>query len=452
VSAQAAVGSAALVGALASVALASLALMTARVFHRAAVRYRVLTVAFGLVVLLVPSAWLTSLLRPPATGRAPGESVFGAVGAPLVGAALLIAVLLLLELGVDIVRLRRIKHRAIPVGLVAVRGASIGISPRVGSPTAIGYLHPAIVVPDGFRDRVDAAEWRAVLDHECAHLRRYDDWAKAVQSTLQRVAWWLPGLWILGRALDLEREMASDDHAVLSAGSRRYAACLVRLASSRGGESTAPALWGRRSHVALRVERLLRPTAAASLPGRIAGLAASAGLACAIVAGALAVVPPARSLPVRATACRAPVRHAPTRRPVIVLAARAARPSTVRVARPHAVVRPVVAAVTEPVAVRVHVRLSPPRPAAPAHGATAPAAVPVAPAQVAYAAPSPSPRAARTPAARSTAAAAVTVGIPASATDSSSANPDDENAPTPAAPTDVHAGLRWMRAPHSPLP
>ena len=94
----------------------------------------------------------------------------------------------------DVVRLRRIKRRAQPLGLLAVRGALLGSSPKVATPTAIGYLHPAIVIPDGFGSRVDGTEWAAVVAHECAHLSRGDDWAKALQSAVLRAGWWLPGL------------------------------------------------------------------------------------------------------------------------------------------------------------------------------------------------------------------------------------------------------------------
>ncbi|MGD0052100.1 MAG: M56 family metallopeptidase [Vulcanimicrobiaceae bacterium] len=292
-----ALGTATLAWALASLPLAGLALLTARSFGRAAVRYRFLTAAFALNLAVGPLVWLAASVRPPAHGGASAAGVPEPLVAPLAGAAALIAFVLLLELGLDIVRLRRIKQRAVPIGASAVRGAPIGVSRRVISPTAIGYFHPAIVVPDGFRDRVDAAEWRAVLHHECAHLRRYDDWAKALQSVLQRAAWWLPGLWVVGRALDLERELASDDEAAAAAGPRRYAACLLRLASSRAADSAAPALWGHRSQAAIRIERLLRPAAAVSARLRVLGLALSAGLALAIVGAAVLAVPPARTLP-----------------------------------------------------------------------------------------------------------------------------------------------------------
>ena len=129
-----------------------------------------------------------------------------------------------------------------------------------------------------------------MVAHECAHLARRDDWAKAVQSAVMRACWWLPGLWVLGRALDLERELASDERAAGEAGPRRYAACLLRLATDRGSE-LAPAFGGRRSHVAIRVERLLRPVADGGPLVRAIALGAFTAAAFAVVALAMLAVP-----------------------------------------------------------------------------------------------------------------------------------------------------------------
>jgi hypothetical protein len=260
------------------------------------VRYRIVGAGFLLVAAVGPAAFVAALLRvAPAPGSgapAPGAAALAALIIPVGALVAAVAVTLLFELAVDVVRLRRVKRAAAPLGSVAVRGARIGSSPRVSTPTAIGYLHPAVILPEGFRARVDAREWDAVIAHECAHLTRRDDWAKALQSAIGRAAWWLPGLWILGRALDLERELASDEQAAAQTGARRYAACLLRLATSRyDADALAPALWGRRSHVAIRVERLLRPVAGGGPVARAVALGASTAAAFAVVGVALLVVP-----------------------------------------------------------------------------------------------------------------------------------------------------------------
>jgi beta-lactamase regulating signal transducer with metallopeptidase domain len=315
-----------------------------------------------LVAAVAPLAFAATRLRAaaPSAGVSAAAGVVSVAAAPAVAVALLVAAGLLFVLALDVVRLRRVKRGALPLGTVAVRRARIGTSPTVSTPTAIGYLHPAVVLPEGFRDRVDAHEWDAVLAHECAHLARRDDWAKAFQSALLRAGWWMPGLWILSRALDLERELASDERAVGAGGARRYAACLLRLATARGTDAVAPGLWGRRSHVAIRVERLLRPVPGGAPVVRAAALGAFSALALAVVAAAVVVVPGTGPQPVVAEVQPTPVRavviaHATVHRQIRPSAhlRRPAPPRVISFVGPSAVAAP---AQRFPAATRVTVR------------------------------------------------------------------------------------------------
>jgi beta-lactamase regulating signal transducer with metallopeptidase domain len=271
------------------------ALVAARPFARAADRYRVIAAGFLAAACVGPLALVAAGLRAapddPATAtRAAAAGLLNVFAAPALALAAVVAGALLFGLACDVVRLRRVKRHAVPLGSVAVRRARIGLSPTVTTPTAIGYLHPAVVLPDGFRARVDDREWDAVVAHECAHLARGDDWAKALQSTILRAGWWIPGLWVLSRALDLERELASDERAAGETGPRRYAACLLRLATDRA-DAVAPGLWGRRSQVAIRVERLIRPAAQGAPALRAASLGAFTAAAFGVVAAAVLAVP-----------------------------------------------------------------------------------------------------------------------------------------------------------------
>lgn len=238
-----------------------------------------------------------ALLALPANAHAVARGIGGAV--IFVSAALLTA------LALDMWRVLRVKRRARIVGRLAVRSARLAESPAVGTPTAIGYRHPAVVIPERFRTRLAEIEWQAVLAHETAHLARRDDWGKAVQSIVQRAGWWLPGLWLLGGALDLEREVAADARAVAAIDPRAYAACLLRLATGCRHGRLAPA-FARRTHVAVRIERLLRPPVGTAPAGRAAVLGGSAALVVATVAAAVLLVPgfsepAARPLAARAT-------------------------------------------------------------------------------------------------------------------------------------------------------
>ncbi|HYW54022.1 MAG TPA: M56 family metallopeptidase [Dongiaceae bacterium] len=300
-------------------------MIAARPFARAADRYHVVAAGFVTAALVGPLALAAAVLRPASDGTQPVAAAAAAgtltvLALPALAVAALVAAMLLFGLACDVVRLRRMKRQAVPLGSVAVRGARIGLSATVTTPTAIGYLHPAVVLPDGFRARVDEREWDAVVAHECAHLARGDDWAKAIQSAVLRIGWWIPGLWLLSRALDLERELASDERAAAETGPRRYAACLLRLATDRA-DAVAPALWARRSHVAIRVERLIRPTAQGAPVLRAASLGAFTAVAFGVVATAVLTVPGTAPRATATVALRAhpvahahaTVRHAPAR-------------------------------------------------------------------------------------------------------------------------------------------
>lgn len=196
-------------------------------------------------------------------------------------------------LAVDVVRLLRIKAcSSVDISVArAARNAPVARSGRVRTPTAMGYLRPRIVVPADLRGRLNGAEWRAILVHESAHLARYDDWSKAVQTALARLCWFAPAVWLLGARLDLERELASDEHVLRAAvDPRAYAACLIRLACDVRRQP-APAAWTRRSQVAVRVERLLHPATAVPPGVRAVRL----GLLVAAIAG---------PRPVRPQSCR----------------------------------------------------------------------------------------------------------------------------------------------------
>jgi Zn-dependent protease with chaperone function len=300
--------------------LAAATLIGAQPFGRAAVRYRIAAAGFVVVAALGPLCAVATIWRsaPPA-GISPAAGALSVLAPPLLAAAAAVACGLLLGLVRDVVRLRRIKRRAKPLGILGVRGARLGTSAKVATPTAIGYLHPSVVIPEGFGARVDGAEWEAVVAHECAHLSRGDDWAKAVQSAVLRAGWWLPGLWILSRSLDLERELASDERAATASGARRYAACLLRLATDRWTDAVAPGLWSRRSHVAIRVERLLRPAGGAGPFVRAVTLGSVTAGVLAIVATAVLAVPGTGARTRPAPVAWQAIRHAPSRVPRVAI-------------------------------------------------------------------------------------------------------------------------------------
>jgi len=162
-------------------------------------------------------------------------------------------------------RVRGVKRRAriSPVLLPPTgRPAKLALSSEIASPVAVGFLHPAVILPAGLPNALNTTELNHVLLHEAAHIARRDDWTNLAAHLLGPALALHPvALWIL-RRIACEREIACDDWAVVHAGSARtYAASLARLFELRWrnrNELLASAVFGSASRVSNRIAHLLR--------------------------------------------------------------------------------------------------------------------------------------------------------------------------------------------------
>jgi beta-lactamase regulating signal transducer with metallopeptidase domain len=148
-----------------------------------------------------------------------------------------------------------------PLHLRGKRKFVLCISDDVRAPTAIGLWKPTIVIPDWVLRELPAAELNAVVLHELAHLRRWDDWTNLAQKVLSALLFFHPAVWWIDSRLTLEREMACDDLVLAeTANPRAYAGCLIALAERgllRRGLALAQAAVGRMRHTSLRVLHIL---------------------------------------------------------------------------------------------------------------------------------------------------------------------------------------------------
>lgn len=127
---------------------------------------------------------------------------------------------------------------------------------------AVGFLRPAVVLPESLLAELSEPERQHVLLHEAAHLARNDDWSNLAMRILAGALALHPvAIWILWR-IEREREMACDDWVVARTGAARsYAASLAHLFElrrARRGEMLASGLFGSRSQLGDRIEMLLR--------------------------------------------------------------------------------------------------------------------------------------------------------------------------------------------------
>jgi uncharacterized protein (TIGR03435 family) len=150
---------------------------------------------------------------------------------------------------------------------------------------AVGFLHPAVVLPETLIAELSAPELEHVLMHEVAHIARRDDWTNlaarllAAALALHPVAWWIL------RQIEREREIACDDWVVARTGSlpadaRAYAESLARLSELRwarkeaaAGNALASGIFGGGSRVGERIELLLgrgREVSGRASGGRVA--------------------------------------------------------------------------------------------------------------------------------------------------------------------------------------
>ncbi|MGA8440814.1 MAG: M56 family metallopeptidase [Candidatus Sulfotelmatobacter sp.] len=168
------------------------------------------------------------------------------------------------------------------------RRVTLCTSDRVRVPTAIGFLKPAVVIPAWALAELSPVELNAILLHELAHLRRWDDWTNLAQRMLNALLFFHPAIWWVGDRLSREREMACDDFVLAATSNPRgYAQCLVTVAEKsflRHSLALAQAAVGRMRQTAHRVARILdadRPTATKVWKPAL-GLVSAISVACLI--------------------------------------------------------------------------------------------------------------------------------------------------------------------------
>src|SRR5215471_12198331 len=97
-------------------------------------------------------------------------------------------------------------------------GVRARTSPALLEPGVFGLFRPVLLLPEGFEERLDARQWKAILAHEFSHLRRRDNLFAAIHMLVEALFWFHPLVWWIGARLVEERERACDE-AVLRLGS-----------------------------------------------------------------------------------------------------------------------------------------------------------------------------------------------------------------------------------------
>lgn len=302
-----------------------------------ALRYALCWLGLGVVLVLplVPAAlealpdatWTAGALAPESGGGtltlpgAPPILVTGLValwGLAVAGG--------LVRLALDLRELLRMKRRARPMPDAEQQRLPLWQNARNRGrrvqlallddpvPAAVlGFRRPMIVVPRALRAALTDAELDQVVAHEHAHVERRDDWANLLQRIVAVPVGWHPAVWLIGRWMRRERELAADERVALRTGEpRAYARCLARVAAVMSWPAAPPlasGAVGSRGEVARRVAHLLDARWLRTRRSSRWALGA-AGVLATILALLLGGRPPAVELGAGGTAAP-PVRAAP---------------------------------------------------------------------------------------------------------------------------------------------
>jgi beta-lactamase regulating signal transducer with metallopeptidase domain len=150
----------------------------------------------------------------------------------------------------DVWRVVRLKRRTVPLSTeerarLGEGGAASALSraPRLAwcdelcSPAVLGFSGPVIALPRSQMSCLSDGQFRLVVLHELAHVRRGDDWWALAERVVLALAWVNPAVHWMCRELSLSREMACDEWVVRQTASPvAYAKCLAEVAGLRALE------------------------------------------------------------------------------------------------------------------------------------------------------------------------------------------------------------------------
>jgi TonB family protein len=112
-------------------------------------------------------------------------------------------------------------------------------SVRVSTPTLVGWVRPAVVLPLAVLARMPAAQIDLVLAHELAHLKRFDHIVNLFQVVLETLFFYHPVVHWISREARNERELCCDALALRTTGGERrdFVAALAGLEELRAGHA-----------------------------------------------------------------------------------------------------------------------------------------------------------------------------------------------------------------------
>jgi beta-lactamase regulating signal transducer with metallopeptidase domain len=129
-------------------------------------------------------------------------------------------------------------------------------SALVEVPTLVGYFRPMVLLPASAITGLSTDELEMVIAHELAHVRRHDYLVNLLQTVIEALLFYHPGMWWVSGQVRRERENCCDDVAVAMCGDRStYIRALYTMETRRA--AAAPALAASGGSLVDRVRRLV---------------------------------------------------------------------------------------------------------------------------------------------------------------------------------------------------
>jgi beta-lactamase regulating signal transducer with metallopeptidase domain len=140
------------------------------------------------------------------------------------------------------------------------RCARLVVSNRLSNAAVLGFQRPSIALPSSLVETLTLEDLDQIVLHEHAHIQRWDDWSRLLQTLVESTLWIHPATHWISRGINLEREVACDESVVARTGDAiRYARCLSRAAERQaaGTFTFAPGFSRKKRDLFRRVDRVL---------------------------------------------------------------------------------------------------------------------------------------------------------------------------------------------------
>lgn len=134
-------------------------------------------------------------------------------------------------------------------------------SSLINVPSVVGWLKPAVLVPTSALSGLTPKQLEAVVAHELAHIKRHDYLINILQSAIEVLLFYHPGVWWVSGWIRTEREYACDDLAAVACGDKLlFARALTEVERLRKATVPQLSMAANGSPLLNRIRRLVEPS------------------------------------------------------------------------------------------------------------------------------------------------------------------------------------------------